>query len=167
MSGLPAGLRAHLSAPSLERVWPVLRNRLEQSGHAIRGSVTVELADDGADRLSGLLARPVRAGTNQVKLDVLDDALRSSAAERGLVAVVAELTGGPLVDRPAERYDARVRRGQLWAELDRLLTGHGLAGQDWTRPWTHWLHRGGVLTRLPDDQASQALAIAAGTLAEC
>jgi len=80
---------------------------------------------------------------------------------------VAELTGGPLRDRPAERYDARVRREQLWAELDRLLTRHGLAGQDWTRPWTDWLHRGGVLTRLPDDQASQALAIAAGTLAEC
>jgi len=165
VSGLPAGLRAHLSAPSLERLWPVPRNRLEQSGHAIRGSVTVELDDDGADRLSGLLARPVRAGTNQVKLAVLDDALRSSAAERGLVAVVAELTGSPLRDRPAERYDARVRREQLWAELDWLLTGHGLAGQDWTRPWTHWLHRGGVLTRLPDDQASQALAIAAGTLA--
>ncbi len=165
MSGLPAGLRAHLSAPSLARLWPVLRNRLEQSGHAIRGSITVELDDDAADRLSGLLARPVRAGTNRVKLAVLDDALRSSAAERGLVAVVAELTGGPLRDRPAERYDAQVRREQLWAELDRLLTGHGLAGQDWTRPWTDWLHRGGVLTRLPDDQASQALAIAVGTLA--
>jgi uncharacterized protein (TIGR02679 family) len=165
VSGLPAGLLAHLSAPSLERLWPVLRNRLEQSGHAIRGSVTVDLDDDGADRLSGLLARPVRAGTTQVKLAVLDDALRSSAAERGLVAVVAELTGGPLRDRPAERYDARVRREQLWAELDRLLAKHGLAGQDWTRPWTDWLHRGGVLTRLSDDQASQALAIAAGTLA--
>jgi uncharacterized protein (TIGR02679 family) len=165
VTGLPAGLRTHLSAPSLERLWPMLRNRLEQSGHAIRGSVTVELDDDGADRLSGLLARPVRAGTTQVKLAVLDDALRSSAAERGLVAVVAELTGGPLRDRPAERYDARVRSEQLWAELDRLLTEHGLAGQDWTRPWTDWLHRGGVLTRLPDNQASQALAIAVGTLA--
>jgi uncharacterized protein (TIGR02679 family) len=165
VTGLPAGLRTHLSAPSLERLWPMLRNRLEQSGHAIRGSVTVELDDDGADRLSGLLGRPVRAGTTLVKLAVLDDALRSSAAERGLVAVVAELTGGPLRDRPAERYDARVRLEQLWAELDRLLTEHGLAGQAWTRPWADWLHRGGVLTRLPDNQAGQALAIAVGTLA--
>lgn len=107
MNGLPAGLRAHLSAPSLEWLWPVLRNRLERSGHVIRGSVTVELDDDGADRLSGLLGRPVRAGTTQVKLAVLDDALRSSAAGRGLVAVMAELTGGPLRDRPTERYDAR------------------------------------------------------------
>jgi uncharacterized protein (TIGR02679 family) len=165
VSGLPAGLRAHLSAPSLARLWPVLRNRLEQSGHVIRGSVAVELDDDGADRLSGLLGRPVRAGSTRVRLAALDDALRSSAAERGLVAVVAELTGGPLRDRPAERYDAWVRREQLWAELDRLLTKHGLAGQAWTRPWTDWLHRGGALTRLPEDQASQALAIAVGTLA--
>jgi uncharacterized protein (TIGR02679 family) len=146
-------------------LWQVLRSRLEQSGHAIRGSVTVDLDDDGADRLSGLLARPVRAGTIQVKLAVLDDALRSSAAERGLAAVVAELTGGPLRDRPAERDDARARRERLWAELDRLLIEHRLAGQDWARPWTDWLHRGGLLARLPDDQVSQALAIAAGTLA--
>jgi uncharacterized protein (TIGR02679 family) len=126
----------------------------------------VDLDDDGADRLSGLLGRPLRAGTVQVKLAALDVALRSSSAERGLVAVVAELTGGPLRDRPAERNNAHARREQLWAELDRLLAGHGLAGQDWTQPWTDWLHRGGVLTRLPADQASQALATATGTLAE-
>jgi uncharacterized protein (TIGR02679 family) len=126
----------------------------------------VDLDDDGADQLSGLLGRPVRAGATRVKLAALDAALRSSLAERGLVAVVAELTGGPLRDRPAERNKVHARREQLWAELDRLLAGHGLAGQDWTRPWTDWLHRGGVLTRLPADQASQALAIAAGTLAK-
>lgn len=166
MSGLPAGLRAYLSAPALQPLWPVLRDRLERTGHAIRGAVTVELDDDGADQLSGLLGRPMRAGTTQVKLVALDVALRSSPAERGLVAVVAELTGGPLRDRPAERNKAHARREQLWAELDQLLAGHSLASQDWARPWTDWLHQGGVLTRLPADQASQALAIAVGTLAK-
>jgi len=146
-------------------MWPVLRDRLERTGHAIRGAVTMELDDDGADQLSGLLGRPMHAGQARVKLADLDAALRSSPAERGLVAVVAELTGGALRDRPAERSEAHARREQLWAELDRLLAGHGLAGQDWTRPWTDWLHRGGVLARLSADQASQALAIAAGTLA--
>lgn len=165
MSGLPAGLRAYLSAPSLQPLWPVLRERLERTGHTIRGTATVELDDDGADQLSGLLGRPVRAGTTRVKLADLDVALRSSPAERGLVAVVAELTGGPLRDRPAERDKAHSRREQLWAELDQLLAGHGLAGHGWARPWTDWLHQGGVLTRLPFDQASQALAIAVGTLA--
>ena len=108
MSGLPAGLRAHLSVPSLEPLWPVLRNRLEQSGHAIRGSVTVELDDDGADRLSGLLARPVRAGTIQVKLSVLDDALRLSAAERGLFMAILSVR----VERPgvARRIGRKARR---------------------------------------------------------
>ncbi len=166
MSGLPAGLRAYLSAPSLQPLWPVLRDRLERTGHAIRGAVTVELDDDGADQLSGLLGRPVRAGATQVKLAALDVALRSSPAERGLVAVVAELTGGPLRDRPAERDKVHAHREALWAELDWLLAGHGLASQDWTRPWTDWLHRGGALTRLPADQASQALAIATATLAK-
>ena len=165
MSGLPAELRAYLSAPSLQALWPALRDRLERSGHAIRGAITVDLDDGGADQLSGLLGRPVRAGPTQVKLAALDAALRSSPAERGLVAVVAELTGGPLRDRPAERNKIHARREELWDELDRLLAGHGLADQDWTRAWTEWLHRGGALTRLPAGQASQALAIAAGTLA--
>ena len=165
MSGFPAELRAYLSAPSLQALWPALRDRLERSGHAIRGAVTVDLDDGGADQLSGLLGRPVRAGPTQVKLAALDVALRSSPAKRGLVAVVAELTGGPLRDRPAERNKIHARREELWCELDRLLAGHGLADQDWTRAWTEWLHRGGALTRLPAGQASQALAIAAGTLA--
>jgi uncharacterized protein (TIGR02679 family) len=165
VSGLPAELRAYLSAPSLQALWPALRDRLERSGHAMRGAVTVDLDDVGADQLSGLLGRPVRAGPTQVKLAALDVALRSSPAERGLVAVVAELTGGPLRNRPAERNKIHARREELWDELDRLLAGHGLADQDWTRAWTEWLHRGGALTRLPADQASQALAIAAGTLA--
>ena len=165
MSGLPAGLRAYLSAPSLQPLWTVLRDRLERTGHSIGGAVTVDLDDDGADQLSGLLGRPMRAGRAKVKLADLDVALRSSPAERGLVAVVAELTGAPLRDRPAERNKAHARREQLWAELDRLLAGHGLSGQDWTLPWTDWLHRGGVLTRLPADQAGQALAITVGTLA--
>jgi uncharacterized protein (TIGR02679 family) len=166
VSGLPAKLRAHLSAPSLQLLWPALRDRLEQTGHAIRGTVTVDLDDDGADRLGGLLSLSLRAGTTRVKLAALDAALRSSAAERGLVAVVAELTGGPLRDKPAERDQVHARREELWAELDRLLTGHGLARQAWTPAWADWLHRGGALTRLPSAQASQALAIAAGTLAK-
>jgi uncharacterized protein (TIGR02679 family) len=166
VSGLPAELRAYLSAPSLQALWPTLRDRLERSGHAIRGAVTVDLDDDGADQLSGLLGRPVRAGPAQVKLAALDAALRSSLAERGLVSVVAELTGGPLRDKPAERNHIHARREQLWDELDRLLAAHGLAGQDWTQAWTEWLHRGGLLTRLSSDQASHALAIAAGTLAK-
>jgi uncharacterized protein (TIGR02679 family) len=165
VTGLPPGLRAYLSAKSLLPMWLALRTRLERTGHAIRGTVPVELDDEGADRLGGLLGRAFPTGKATVKLADLDTALRASAAQRGLVAVVAELTGGPLRDRPAERDADHARRQQLWAELDRLLVADGLAGQDWTRPWTEWLHRGGVLTRLPAGEAGPTLAVATRTLA--
>ncbi|HEY2237264.1 MAG TPA: TIGR02679 family protein [Streptosporangiaceae bacterium] len=165
MTGIPPALRAYLSAESLLPMWSALRTRLERTGHAIRGTVTVELGDEGADRLGGLLGRPFPAGSAVVKLADLDTALRASSAQRGLVAVVAELTGGSLRDRPAERDAAHARREQLWAELDRLLVADGLSDQDWTRPWTEWLHRGGVLTRLPADEAGPTLAAATRTLA--
>jgi uncharacterized protein (TIGR02679 family) len=165
VTDIPPALRAYLSAESLQPMWQVLRQRLERTGHAIRGTVTVELDDDGADRLGGLLGRAMSAGPAIVKLADLDTALRVSAAQRGLVAVVAELTGGPLRDRPAERDADQTRREQLWAELDRLLVANGLAGQNWTRPWTEWLHRGGVLTRLPAADAGPTLAVATRTLA--
>jgi uncharacterized protein (TIGR02679 family) len=146
-------------------MWQVLRQRLERTGHAVRGTVPVELDDEAADRLGGLLGRPLTPGPALVKLTDLDAALRSSAAERGLIATVAELTGGPLRDRPAERDAAHARREQLWAELDRFLVGQGLASQDWVRPWTNWLHRGGVLTRLAPGDAGPTLAVAVRTLA--
>jgi uncharacterized protein (TIGR02679 family) len=166
VTGLPAHLRDHLSAPSLQLLWKTLRERLERNGHAVRGSVSLELDDDGADRLSGLLGRPLSAGLVRVKLADLDTALRSSTAQRGLVAALADLTGAPLRDRPAERSEQASRREQLWAELDRLLVEYGLAGQDWTRSWTEWLHRGGALTRLRPDQGEQTLAVATATLAK-
>ena len=50
-------LRDYLSVPALAPLWVLLRKRLEQNGHAIRGSVAVELDDDGADRLSGAGSR--------------------------------------------------------------------------------------------------------------
>ena len=166
MTGIPPALRAYLSAESLQPMWQLLRRRLERTGHAIRGTVSAELDDEGADRLGGLLGRPVSAGPATLKLTDLDAALRASAAQRGLIAVVAELTGGPLRDRPAERDAASARREQLWAELDRLLVTHGLAGREWVPAWTEWLHRGGVLTRLAPEDAPPTLAITVRTLAK-
>ena len=165
MTAMPPPTREYLSAPSLRPLWSALRDRLERSGHVVRGTIEVEVDHDGADRLSGLIRRPLAAGRSRVRLADLDAALRSSAAGRGLVAVVAELTGAPLRDRPAERHEARATRAQLWADLDRLLTGYGLASGDWVGPWTEWLHRGGALTRLPPSRAVPALTAAIKVLA--
>ena len=93
MSILPYELRDYLLAPSLQPLWSALRMRLQRNGHAVGGSVAVQLDDDGADRLSGLLGRAVGTGVARVSLVELDACLRASAAERGLLAVVAQLTG--------------------------------------------------------------------------
>ena len=161
----PPGLREYLVAPSLVALWSVLRERLERNGHAVRGFVAVELDDDGADRLSGLLGRTAGAGAARVRLAELDDALRVSAAGRGLVSVVAELTGGPLRNRPAERAAVRAGRQELWAQLDDLLVKYDLASRDWVGAWTEWLRRGGLLTRLPAASAAAALATTVQILA--
>jgi uncharacterized protein (TIGR02679 family) len=165
MSGIPPYLRDYLLTPSLRPFWSALRERLERTGHAIRGSLSVPLDDDGADRLSGLLGRAVPVGETRIRLVDLDTSLRSSVAERGLVAVVAELTGGPLRNRPAERDAAQAGRQRLWAHLDILLIEHNLAAQEWVPPWAEWCRRGGLLLRLPATEAVTTLSIAVQVLA--
>src|SRR5207249_2927624 len=84
-SDLPPAVRDHLGAGSLAALWQALRQRLERSGHAVRGALEVSLDDDAADRVAGLLGRPVSAGTVRLRLPELDAALRRSAAGRGVV----------------------------------------------------------------------------------
>src|SRR5690348_6522942 len=165
MSGIPPSLRDYLVTPSLQPLWSGLRERLERTGHALRGSMMVPLDDDGADRLSGLLGRAVPAGETRIRLVDLDTSLRSSAAGRGLVTVVADLTGGPLRNRPAERDAARSGRQRLWSQLDLLLAEHNLTAQEWVPQWTHWCRRGGLLTRLPAAEATITLSIAVQVVA--
>ena len=165
MSGIPPSLRDYLLAPSLRPLWSALRERLERTGHAIRGSVSVPLDDDGADRLSGLLGRAIPARQIRIRLVDLDASLRSSVAERGLVAVVAELTGGPLRNRPAERDAAHAARQRLWVHLDLLLAKHNLAAQEWVPPWAEWCRGGGLLPRVPAAEAVTTLTIAVQVLA--
>lgn len=165
MNGIPPSLRDYLLTPSLQLLWSGLRERLERTGHALRGSISVPLDDDGADRLSGLLGRAVPAGKARIRLVDLDTSLRSSVAGCGLVVVVAELTGGSLGNRPAERDAARAGRQRLWARLDLLLTEHNLAAQEWVPQWTEWCRRGGLLLRLPAAEAVITLTIAIQVLA--
>ncbi|MCW2530272.1 MAG: hypothetical protein JWM76_5132, partial [Pseudonocardiales bacterium] len=134
------------------------------NGHAVRGSVRVDLSDDAADRIGGLLSRPVTAGSRVLPLDQLDLALRRSSAGRGLVAVVAELTGGPLRDRPSERTAAREDWQRVWTALETDLVRSGLAHLDWVGSWVSWLHSSGSVTRL-GPSASSVLRDSVATLA--
>ena len=163
---LPPALHAHLDVESLHAFWHAVRQRLERTGHAVRGTIELELDDDGADRLAGLLGRPLPAGLNRIRLTDLDAALRASAAGRGLVSVVAALTRSPLRDRPAERSALDADRREVWQHLDAALVEAGLADGDWVPAWTSWLHSGGVLTRLGLTVARTAMTAAVHTLAE-
>ncbi|MFI2473499.1 TIGR02679 family protein [Nocardia xishanensis] len=144
---LPPRLREYLATPELDDLWSRLRKRLEDNGHAIRGSVRVELDSVAADKLSGLFGRPIKPGPRSLSLPDLEAALLRSAAGLGLVAVLAELTGGPLRDLPSERLARRDAVSALWAEVERTIHDRELANAPWVRPWLEWLHTTGLLVR--------------------
>jgi uncharacterized protein (TIGR02679 family) len=113
--------------------------------------------------LAGVLGRDLPAGTVRLDLAALDASLRERAG-LDLATVVAEATGEPLRDRPAERVAAETRRQ---APLDRLaeaVRGQGaLAGAAWGDRWLADVRSAGLLTREPDafrlvDQAVEVLA---------
>ncbi|MFC8045872.1 TIGR02679 family protein [Nocardia sp. NPDC057353] len=144
---LPPRAREFLAAPSLDEFWAKLRERLERTGHAITGTVRADLDSDAAERISGLLGRRVAPGRRTVSISELDAALRHSAAGTGLVTVLAELTGGPLRDRPSERLARRDTVSALWTEVERVLEDTGLAAAPWAEAWKQWLRSTGLLLR--------------------
>ena len=144
---LPAQLRAFLTHASLTPVWTAVRNKLERSRLACTGTVQVDLDEDGADRLGGILGTAVRAGRVRVSLPQLDTALRGSAARVGLATVVAALNGVPLVDRAAVRDEAQSQWSGVWARLDAGLAAAGLADAEWVPNFVDAVRRSGLLTR--------------------
>lgn len=118
---LPAALRAYLSQPDLSEIWTRLRDRLERTGHAVRGSIRVDIGEQAAECLSGILGRPIAPGSRSLSLPELDAALVRSTAACGLVPVVAELTGAALRDRPSERLARQAVVADLWEQVERTL----------------------------------------------
>src|SRR5437867_85719 len=146
-------------------VWAAARTRLERNGLQVVGTLTVDLDDAAADRLSGLLGRRLEPGTGRrIKLAELDAALRRSAAGQGLVSILEILDGRPLTDRPAARQDAQAQWTQVWQRLDAALAVAGLADAAWVPEWIAGLRRTGVLTRAGTDAAPRALAHAVAAL---
>jgi len=155
---LPAELRAYLSTPALTPVWAAARTRLERNGLQATGELTLDLDDTAADRLSGLLGRPLQSGTGRrVKLADLDAALRRSAAGQGLISILEILDGRALTNRVAVRQDAQAQWAQVWQRLDAALAAAGLADAAWVPDWIAGLRRTGVLTRAGTDAAIRVL----------
>ena len=166
VDSFPRALRAHLQTDELSPLWAALRSRLERSGHAVRGAIDVEMDDGAANRLAGLLGRPVAAGRARIPLIELDTALRASSAGRGLVATVAELTGSPLRDKPAEKVSSHEDWARVWQGLDDNLARVEVASSSWAARWVQWLHTSGAVTRLGALQASTVLQTVVAVLAE-
>jgi uncharacterized protein (TIGR02679 family) len=131
----------------------------------IVGTLTLDLDGAAADRLSGLLGRPLEPGTGRrIKLAELDTALRHSAAGQGLISILEILDGRPLTDRAAARQDTQAQWARVWQRLDAELATSGLADATWVPEWIAGLRRTGVLTRAGIDAATRALTHAVAAL---
>lgn len=163
---LPPPLREYLSDSSFMPVWLRIRDRLERNGHAIAGSIRLDLDPNGAERLSGLLGRQIQPGLRNISLADVEDALLLSSAKRGLIAVVAELTGAPLRDRPSERRLQTEIATSLWAHVEEIVARSGLSAYPWTREWISWLHTSGILVRTGLERGVSQFDVAARAIAK-
>ncbi|MEV5748322.1 TIGR02679 family protein [Actinoallomurus sp. NPDC052308] len=155
--GMTARARAWLDQPALARLWDRLRDRLERNGLQVRGRLRLDgVTVAEREALALLTGRPYAGGTVSIALADLDAQLRTGAAERGLVEVVAELRG-PLTDRPAARDARRAAAEATWSAADHALRSHGLADANWPRPWLEEVRRAGTLARLAPDNARRLI----------
>ncbi|WP_416957964.1 DUF2399 domain-containing protein [Nocardioides sp. T5] len=153
-AAVPEPARSYLAAPCLAPVWVAVRTKLEKGALAPTGAVSVDLDTDAAERISGLLgagSKPLRPGRRRLDLAALDAALRGSAAQAGLVAVVADLTGSTLVDRAVVRAHDRQVRTDLFGTLDAALAGAGCAAAPWVPTFCDGVRRAGVLSKAGDE----------------
>ncbi|MBO2451211.1 DUF2399 domain-containing protein [Actinomadura barringtoniae] len=157
--------RAWLGQPALARLWDLLRDRVERSGLEVRGRIRLDmLSADEVEALGLLMGRSYPGGTVSIALADLDERLRLSAAEVGLIDVVAELRG-PLTNRPALRNARRAAAEATWAEARKALRRNDLDQADWAESWLAELKRSGVLARLPSERAAQLMVQAVDVLA--
>jgi uncharacterized protein (TIGR02679 family) len=147
---LPDRLKTYLAAEWLAPVWDRARALVEKNGLSCTGRITVDLDAQGAHALGGLLGRTILAGRSRIELAELDAALRRSAAQRGLIAVM-EVLSGPLVDRTAARVAKAERAASLWAQLDAALEPTGLQGRPWIAAWIESVRRAGLLVRAGEE----------------
>ncbi|WP_083983013.1 TIGR02679 family protein [Actinomadura hibisca] len=145
--------RDWLDQPALARLWDGLRDRLERNGLQVRGRLRLEdVGPAEREALGLLLGRPCTGDAVSVPLAELDERLRTGAAERGLVEVVAALRG-PLTNRPERRDARRAASARIWAVAEDALGEHGLGDADWPRQWLTEVRRGGALARLEAGRA--------------
>ncbi|GGX39019.1 TIGR02679 family protein [Streptomyces chryseus] len=157
MSALPPATRDWLAGPALARLWSGARKRLESNGVQSTGSLRLTaVSTQERNDLSLLLGKPLTGTAVTVRLDALDERLRTSAAGLGLRQVLEEL-GPPLTDRRAAREENAAQRQHVWASLAASLAASPLAGQEWTTRWSDVLRRTGVPKGVTPEAAARTL----------
>ncbi|WP_214368707.1 TIGR02679 family protein [Pseudonocardia sp. H11422] len=147
-----------LTDPALVRIWDVLRERLEARGLRAEGRVVLTgLSREERHAVSVLVGRPVITSRLAVDLAVLDAALADRSEVGGLRAVLEDVTGSALQDRPALKAQRVADRAAPFT-LARSL----LAPAPWVEEWLEGVRRSGVLPRTSDPTA--AVRHAAATL---
>jgi uncharacterized protein (TIGR02679 family) len=136
-----------LREPPWPRILRLARARLERTGGALTGSLTVKDPTEAERKLViGLTGSHRPPGVRSVRLPLaaLDAALHRAFALSLTDAVIA--VDGPLRDRPAERdQDAAARQTAVRQARERAGR---LLDQPWFEPWLDDLIADGTVTRL-------------------
>ena len=109
-------IRESLDRPEYKTLFTAVRDRIEESGAESARSVTLTaLSDPERKALADLHGwKTIPKGPVRIVLAKLDEALKSSNLQSGLVDVV-EALGGPLKDRRAEKEAARTVTARFWS----------------------------------------------------
>jgi len=162
---MPVAVRAWLDRPGLARLWDKIHDRLQRNGMVVRGHVLIpDPSHDEREAFSFLMGRSYPAGRVSIALADLDRVLEASAAERGVVQVVAELRG-ELVDKSALRSARRAAREQVWDAAEDAMRVTELAALPWAPGWLEEVRRGGAVSRIGPDRAALLLVQAITILA--
>ncbi|WP_131769276.1 DUF2399 domain-containing protein [Candidatus Protofrankia californiensis] len=158
---------AWLRQPALGRLWDAAHRRLEANGARAQGTLRLsDVTPDERQAITQMLGTPVsvRDGVARVRLDQLDERLRSSAAARGVVAVLTVL-GRPVADRVGQRRANRDAWSEVWASARAALAAACLADVPWASAWLETTRRTSGLARFGPDGAAVLLDHAVETLA--
>ncbi len=158
---MPETLPPWLQSPALVRLWPAVAARLERASLAPTGQVHLrDLDREQRHAIGDLVGRPLVAPTIRIDLADLDARLRRRSG-RGLVDVVEQALGRPLVDRVGARaHRAAARQAPFDAAASWLEQHPLLAAQPWLGGWLEALRADGILARDPDGSAVLLAALA-------
>lgn len=131
-----------------------IRAVIEQRGVRAKGRLTLkDMTPAEASALAELLAlRETPKGTTNVRLERLDEILRSSRLQRGLLDTLVALDG-PLSDKRAARAETRAERARLW---DSITAKPEIVRRPELRQWAERIQRG-TLRRVAPDEDPAAL----------